>query len=306
MHQILCRTAGLILLTAFLGTTSTSAAEKAEVENSQPVRAFLSQDTVLVGWVDLSQLKREFPDSLRSFHIPQLWTDELERTRDSLLQLGVQRVYWVGGTSDLIRGSLVCLVPVPESKTEPVRLALELSFPDRVAKVAGPTTVAIGNPSDLEQLLSRKTKVADSEFLQHIDSLTLPHALALRITPEMLAPFRSVLPELLKNRTQDPQKVIELFGHWQGISLASDFPPTQGELRFLTYSPSTAGAAAEMVNALVQQEIADAASPLMMRHRGNAAILAFDNADKASAVIASVELLLKPAQQRAARDRTMN
>jgi len=144
----------LLALTAVLLPPACNAGDL-ENTNHATIERFIDQDTVLVGWVDLSQLDL---DSLKKLaadvdlgHLPTI-PRQVRKIRATLVELGVTRVYWFSSLADLFEGPGAFLIPASRSRADSVALLLRSATSAGQSVIVDENVVLAGEDSIIADL----------------------------------------------------------------------------------------------------------------------------------------------------------
>ena len=239
-----------------------------ESAKNQTIEKYLDSQTVVVGWIDISKFDLQqfsaFQEKLGQ--PPESNMAEVKATRDALVQLKVNRIYWITDLAGLMKGPESIVIPTPNPKAVAVLLKAirpgVLTAPVFEADgdfLIGTTKQAVSNLRDktgdvVPQLLDAMAAVDGS----HGIVLAGPDNLAANLAGMMLA-FASTQGEAYT------KIAVEMAAHVssiQWVALSAELPPTSGRLRIEMKSADAANQFVESVNKLSSSQPEIDATPL--------------------------------------------
>ena len=105
------------------------------------IAKYLDSQSIVVGWIDISKIDlyefNAFQEKLGQ--PPQTNMAEVKATRDALVQLKVNRIYWISDLAGLMKGPESIVIPTPNPSAVAVLLQAinPTSAPDNVFEVDG-------------------------------------------------------------------------------------------------------------------------------------------------------------------------
>lgn len=294
---------GLVL--AFSSTVGHAYSQ--DVPSVGQIERFLSSQTAVVGWVDLSKVEI---DALAAFAeklgFPKEDTTEVKAIQAALVQLSVKRVYWVSDLGSLMSGTNGLIIPCDPENSNSVLLILKaLGGEGKTATVVDGSIVLFGDKENVEQFQKASGQKIDPLLLKAVSNISHSHGLAIRTPIAALIPIVSVLPNVFKDSAQVAQ-ATELLVKIQSVMISTQLPPGSSEIRVSTESAEAAKGLAELLNTVMAKRIGESAAGLTVTAQGNDALLKIASREEADAAAASFVMLTAPARAHAARASTMN
>ena len=232
------------------------------------IEKYLDSQTVVVGWIDISMIDlQQFTAFQEKLGQPsQMNLAEAKATRDALVQLKVNRIYWISDLAGLMKGPESIVIPTPNPRA--VAILLQAINPTSGTPhvleedgdfLIGMTKPAVSNLRDktgdvVPQLLDAMAAVEGS----HGIVLAGPDNLAASMAGMMLA-FASTQGEAYMKIAVDMATHVSSI---QWVALSTELPPTSGRLRIEMKSADAAIQFVESVNKLSSSQPEIDATPL--------------------------------------------
>ena len=232
------------------------------------IEKYLDSQTVVVGWIDISKIDlpqfSAFQEKLGQ--PPQSNMAEVKATRDALVQLKVNRIYWITDLAGLMKGPESIVIPTPNPKAVAVLLKAinpgALTAPVFEADgdfLIGTTKQAVSNLRD-------KTGDVVPQLLDAMAAVDASHGIVLAGPDNLAANLAGMMLAFASTQGEAYTKIaVEMATHVssiQWVALSTELPPTSGRLRIEMKSADAANQFVESVNKLSSSQPEIDATPL--------------------------------------------
>ncbi len=310
-----------LLAAAVLVLPSFSNASELGNTSHASIERFVDQDTVLVGWLDLSQIDldelKKLAAAIDLGHLPTI-PRQMREIRATLVELGVTRVYWISSLADLFEGPGAFLIPSPPSRADSIALLLRSATGDGQSVVVDGNVVLAGKDSIIADLQNRSgtpiqhlvAALAQSNGPNGVvvsastDSLRTTSALLKRQTPQDGA---AELPK--REATQDREFTSTLSQMLPDVSSAAlhgQLPPSAATLEIKMSSNEAASKLATFLNAETTERLGDNATPLQLSTNGSTITMTRTSLDASTETLGALVELFQPARFRASQQLSKN
>lgn len=232
------------------------------------IEKYLDSQTVVVGWIDISKIDlQQFSAFQEKLGQPsQTNMAEVKATRDALVQLKVNRIYWICDLAGLMKGPESIVIPTlnpravavllqainPTSATAPV-------FEEDGECLIGTTKQAVSNLRD-------KSGDVVPQLLEAMAAIDGPHGIVLAGPDNLAASMAGMMLAFASTQGEDYMKIaVEMATHVssiQWIALSTELPPTSGRLRIEMKSADAANQFVTSANRLSSSQPEIDATPL--------------------------------------------
>lgn len=239
-----------------------------EAAANHAIEKYLDSQSVVVGWIDISKIDlQQFAAFQEKLGQPlQSNMAEVKATRDALVQLKVNRIYWITDLAGLMKGPESIVIPTPNPKAVAVLLKAispgVLTAPVFEADgdfLIGTTKQAVSNLRD-------KTGDVVPQLLDAMAAVDASHGIVLAGPDNLAANLAGMMLAFASTQGEAYTKIaVEMATHVssiQWVALSAELPPTAGRLRIEMKSVDAANQFAESVNRLSNSHPEIDATPL--------------------------------------------
>ena len=236
-----------------------------ESATSHGIEKYLDSQTVVVGWIDISKIDlQQFAAFQKQLgQSPQANMDEIKATRDALVQLKVNRVYWISDLASLMKGPESVVIPTPNSQA--VAVLLKALNPAATTVLEADGECLIGTTKQAVTKLRDKSGDVVPRLLDAMASVEGSHGIVLAGPDNFAASMSGMMLAFASTQGEAYMNAaVEMAAHVssiQWVSLSLELPPTSGRLHIEMKDAEAANQLAASANTLSssQPEI-DAAS----------------------------------------------
>ncbi len=271
------------LLTLFLMPQSLFAQTD---KSDQRIAKYLDSRTVLVGWLDISKVDLSelmlFMNQLEPRQSDPDGFQKMTAVRDALIQLKVDRVYWISDLAGLMKGPESIVIPT----VNPVPVAALLKALDRsneslLFEVDG--DCLIGNTQQGITALSTKNGVPTAELLNALAACEGSHGIVLATPEYVTATAAGLMTALAGTQSAEYGKLASSVGvhlpHVRWAGLYGEVPPSTVTLRLETKSADAAQKLADTLNEITTALLPDDAKFLRVTATENSVLLKSSSTD---------------------------
>ena len=234
------------------------------------IEKYLDSQTVVVGWIDISKIDLQqfsaFQEKLGQSPQPNM--AEVRATRDALVQLKVNRIYWITDLAGLMKGPESIVIPTPNPKAVALLLkainpaaATEQVFEEEGDFLIGTTKQAVSHLRD-------RTGDVVPQLLDAMAAVDGPHGIVLAGPDNLAANVAGMMLAFASTQGEAYMKIaVEMAAHVssiQWVALSTELPPTSGRLRIEMKSADAANQFVESVNTLSSSQPEIDATPLQV------------------------------------------
>lgn len=302
------RTLFVLLLVIIPVASADGASRETFAAPHRSIERFVGSETVLVAWVDVSQMDleglRDFAASAGLTPLPEI-PPQVREIRSALLELGVTRVYWVSSLADLLSGPGAVLVPADEEQIDKVTLLLEAATGSGQTVVADGDVVLAGRDSAVASLQATRDR-GSQNLLTALERSHSPNGIVLGMSTEPLKTAAGVLADQAAQLGPLSEPAVRLLPELQSIALHGQLPPTRMSLELQTAAPDSAAQLAALLNLQISSAAPAAAKALHLTVRDATVSLRKDSLDESMEAVRMVLSLLRPARDAADRQTVMN
>jgi hypothetical protein len=272
------------------------------------IERFIDGNTVLVGWVDLSQIDLDemeiFAADVDLGHLPTI-PQQVRGIRATLVELNVTRVYWISSLSDLFGGPRAFLIPASESRTDTVALLLRSATSDGQSVVVDGSVVLAGDNSTIATL--QKSSGAPLQYLVNaLAQSNSPNGIVAGASTDSLRTASGLLGSLTPSDSGFLTTLGQLLPELKSAALHGYLPPTAATLQIETTSDEAASKLAALLNAKSAELLEGDASSIKLSFSGSTVTIRKSSFEALTESIRSLVKLLQPARYRANHELVMN
>lgn len=271
------------LLTFFLIPQSLSAQTD---KSDHRIARYLDSQTVLVGWLDISKVDLNdlllFMNQLEPRQSDPERFQKITAVRDALIQLKVQRVYWISDLAGLMKGPESIVIPTVNPVPVAALLkALGHSNESLLFEVDG--DCLIGNTQQGITALRTKNGEPTAELLNAVAACEGFHGIVLATPEYVTATAAGLMTALAGSQSAEYGKLASSIGvhlphvRWAGIH--GELPPSTVTLRLETKSADGAQKLADTLNEITTALLPDDAKFLRVTATDNSVLLKSSSTD---------------------------
>ena len=239
-----------------------------EAAANHAIEKYLDSQTVVVGWIDISKIDLQqfaaFQEKLGQ--PPQPNMAEVKATRDALVQLKVNRIYWISDLAGLMKGPQSIVIPTPNPQAVAILLQAinPTSTTPHVLEVDG--ECLIGTTRQAVHNLRDKTGDVVPQLLEAMAAIDAPHGIVLAGPDNLAASMAGMMLAFASTQGEAYMKIaIDMATHVssiQWVALSVELPPTSGRLRIEMKSAEAANQFVTSANRLSSSQPEIDATPL--------------------------------------------
>jgi len=234
------------------------------------IEKYLDSQTVVVGWIDISKIDlQQFTEFQEKLGQPsQTNLAEVKATRDALVQLNVNRIYWISDLAGLMKGPESIVIPTPNPQAVAVLLQAinPTTAPANVFETDG--DFLIGTTKQAVSNLRDKTGDVVPQLLDAIAAVDAPNGIVLAGPDNLAASMAGMMLAFASTQGEAYMKIaVEMAAHVssiQWVALSAELPPNSGRLRIEMKSADAAIQFVESVNKLSSSQPEIDATPLQV------------------------------------------
>ena len=249
------------------------------------IAKYLDSQSIVVGWIDISKIDLYEFNALQEKlgQPPQTNMAEVKATRDALVQLKVNRIYWISDLAGLMKGPESIVIPTPNPSAVAVRVQAikPTSAPDNVFEVDG--DFLIGTTKQAVSNLRDKTGDVVPQLLEAMAAIDGPHGIVLAGPDNLAASMAGMMLAFASTQGEAYTKIaVEMAAHVSSIrwvAMSIELPPTSGRLQIEMKSADAAIQFVESVNKLSSSHPEIDATPLKVTAVDKSALLTTTSID---------------------------
>lgn len=239
-----------------------------EAAKNHAIEKYLDSQTVVVGWIDISKIDlQQFSAFQEKLGMPpQPNMAEVKATRDALVQLKVNRIYWISELAGLMKGPESIVIPTPNPGAVAILLRAINPTSGTPSVLEEDGECLIGTTKQAVSNLRDKTGEVAPQLLEAMAAIDGPHGIVLAGPDNLAANLAGMMLAFASTQGEAYMEIaMEMAAHVssiQWVALSVELPPTSGRLRIEMKSAEAANLFVASANKLSNSQPGIDATPL--------------------------------------------